>query len=594
MAEDRFPVDLAGRVAAPLGKIKAACGVGPAGAVIIVVGRDAGARQDLCRELSRRYGADYRIVVCGEPAELERRARDLLARGIPIALVIGGVGAADPHGIDVLAAIRAVDRTVPRVAAVHWGEWQTARPIFDAITMGKADHWVTRPVQSPDEEFHRSITQFLSEWSHARGGGFEAVQVIGEYWSARSQELRDTLSRNAIPAGFYDAGTERGRQMLRELGLDSPQLPVVVVRFGPQQSTLVDPSNLEIAAAFGLMTPVGAGEVFDVVVVGAGPAGLAAAVYASSEGIRTVVVEREAIGGQAGTSSMIRNYPGFAQGISGARLAFETYQQARFFGTRFVFMRQPDSLARENGHYLLRLSDGGTLTARTVIIATGATYRRLGVPGLEDLRGRGVFYGAGVSEAPAMGGQKVFIAGGGNSAGQAAMHLAKWAGQVTVLVRAESLADSMSDYLIREIAAAPNVDVLYSVEVVAGGGAGHLQSLVLEDGQTRTRRSVAADALFVLIGSEPQTEWVGECLARDQRGFILTGPDVLGDPGARWHADRPPLSHETSLPGVFAAGDVRRGSVKRVASAVGDGAITIPLVHRYLQGIVAAEAVAGS
>ena len=594
MTGDLLPADLAGQTAAPMGNNKAACGTGAAAAAIMVVGRDADARHNLCQELTVRYGADYRIVVCDEPAELECRARDLLAGGIPIALVIGGVGVADPDGIEMLAAIGAIDRTVPRVAAVRWGEWETARPIFDAITTGKADHWVTRPVQSPDEEFHRSVTQFLSDWSHARGGGFEAVRVIGEYWSARSQELRDMFSRNAIPTGFYDAGTERGRQMLRELGLESPELPVVVVRFGPQRSTLVDPSNLEIAEAFGLMTPVPAGEVFDVAVVGAGPAGLAAAVYASSEGLRTVVIEREAIGGQAGTSSMIRNYPGFAQGISGARLAFEAYQQAWFFGTTFLFMRQPDSLSREDGHYLLRLSDGGTLTTRTVIIATGATYRRLGVPGLEDLQGRGVFYGAGVSEAPAMGGQKVFIAGGGNSAGQAAMHLAKWAEQVTVLVRAESLADSMSDYLIREIDAAPNIDVLYCVQVVDGGGASHLESLVLEDSQTRTRRNVAADALFVLIGSEPETEWAGENLARDQRGFILTGPDVLGDPGTRWHACRPPPPHETSLPGVFAAGDVRRGSVKRVASAVGDGAITIPLVHRYLQGIVAAEAVSGS
>ncbi len=305
-----------------------------------------------------------------------------------------------------------------------------------------------------------------------------------------------------------------------------------------------------------------------------------------------MVIEREAIGGQAGTSSMIRNYPGFAQGVSGARLAFEAYQQAWFFGTTFLFMRQLDGLAREDGHYRLRLSDGGTLTSRTVVITTGATYRRLGVPALEDLQGRGVFYGAGVSEAPAMRGQKVFVIGGGNSAGQAAMHLAKWAEQVTVLVRSQSLTDSMSDYLIREIDAAPNIDVRYGVQVVDGTGTDHLESLVLEDTKTRARRSVPADGLFVLIGSEPRTEWLGEGLARDRWGFILTGQDVLDGPGARWHADRQPLLHETSLPGVFAAGDVRWGAVKRVASAVGEGAITIPLVHRYLEGIAVPEAAA--
>jgi thioredoxin reductase (NADPH) len=475
------------------------------------------------------------------------------------------------------------------VAAVRWGEWDTARPIFEAITAGKIDHWVTRPVQSPDEQFHESITRFLGEWSTRRGGGFEAVQVIGEHWSARSQELRDTFTRNGIPLGFYDADSARGRQVLDQLHAGSAELPVVVLRFGGQRSVLANPSNLEIADAFGLMTPIPEDEVFDVAVVGAGPGGLAAAVYASSEGLRTVVVEPEAIGGQAGTSSMIRNYPGFAQGVGGARLAFEAYQQAWYFGTTFVFMRQVEGLSRRDGLYRLRLSDGSTLTTRTVVITTGATYRRLGVPALEHLQGRGVFYGAGVSEAPAMRGQNVYVIGGGNSAGQAALHLAKWAAQVTILVRSPSLTESMSDYLIREIDAAPNVEVSYDVQVADGTGADHLESLVLEDTKTRVRRSVPADGLFVLIGSEPRTGWLGEGVARDRWGFILTGQDLLDDPGARWHADRQPLLLETSLPGVFAAGDVRHGSVKRVASAVGEGAVTIPLVHRYLEGIAVPE-----
>jgi thioredoxin reductase (NADPH) len=532
---------------------------GDARAAIVVVGRDAKALQTLGRELSGRYGADYRIVVCGDPAELDARVRDLLQAGTPVALVIGDVGEGNPDGIEVLARVRAIDATVSRVATFRWGEWDTALPMWDALTTGKIDHWVIGPVQSPDEDFHQSITQFLGEWRSERSGGFEAVQVIGEQWSARSQELRDTFSRNGIPIGFYDAGSARGRQMLAGLGLESAELPVIVLRFDGQQSALANPSNLEIADAFGLMTPIPDGEVFDVAVVGAGPAGLAAAVYASSEGLRTVLVEREAIGGQAGTSSMIRNYPGFAQGVTGARLAMAAYQQAWFFGTTFLFMRQFDGLSRQDdGHYLLRLSGGGTLTARTVIIATGVTYRRLGVPSLEDLHGRGVFYGAGVSEAPAMRGRQVSVIGGGNSAGQAAMHLAKWARQVTVLVRSQSLTDSMSDYLIREIDAAPNIDVRYGVQVVDGTGTDHLESLVLEDRQTGTRRTVPADTLFVLIGSEPPTGWDGDNPARDRWGFILTGQDVLDDPGASWPAGRPPLLYETSLPGVFAAGDVRR------------------------------------
>ena len=589
MMEDRPSGARQEGIAVPQGQGKAPCGTGHERAAIVIVCRDARARETLSREVSGRYGTDYRVLVCDEPGELEPVIGRLLAGGTPVALVIGGVGEADPDGIEVLARVGTIDRTVSRVAAVRWGEWDTARPVFDAITMGKIDHWVTRPVQSPDEEFHESITRFLGQWGSLHGGGFEAVQVIGEHWSARSQELRDTFSRNGIPIGFYDAGSERGQQMLRELRPESDELPVVVLRFGGQQSALANPSNLEIAEAFGLMAPIPDGEVFDVAVVGAGPAGLAAAVYASSEGLRTVVVEREAIGGQAATSSMIRNYPGFAQGVSGARLAFAAYQQAWFFGTTFLFMRQPEGLAREGGCYRLTLRDGGTLTTRTVIITTGATYRRLGVPRLEDLQGRGVFYGAGVSEAPAMRGRQVFVIGGGNSAGQAALHLATWAEQVTVLVRTESLADSMSDYLIREIAAAPNVDVQFGVQVVDGTGTDHLESLVLEDRKTRVRRSVAADGLFVLVGSQPRAEWLGDGVARDRSGFILTGQDVLDDPDARWPASRQPLPHETSLPGVFAAGDVRAGAVKRVASAVGEGAITIPLVHRYLEGSAVRE-----
>jgi thioredoxin reductase len=576
------------KAAAPVSQGEAPRGAPDERAAIVIVCRDTTEREAFSQELSGRYGAHYRIVGCDDPPELEHLIRELLAAGTPVALVIGGVGQADPDGIEVLARVHVIDRTISSVAGVRWGEWDTARPVFDAVTMGKIDHWVTCPVQSPDEEFHESITRLLGEW-RSRRGGFEPVQVIGEHWSVRSQELRDAFSRNGIPIGFYDANSAPGRQRLAELGAESAELPVVVLRFGGQQTALANPSDLEIADAFGLMTPIPDGEVFDVAVVGAGPAGLAAAVYASSEGLRTVVIEREAIGGQAGTSSMIRNYPGFAQGVSGARLAFAAYVQAWFFGTTFVFMRQPESLSREDGNYRLHLSDGSTLTARTVTITTGATYRRLGVPALEDLQGRGVFYGAGVSEAPAMRGQKVFIIGGGNSAGQAALHLAKWAAQVTILVRSQSLTDSMSDYLIREIDAVPNVEVRYGVQVTGGTGTDRLESLVLEDGQSGVRRTVPADGLFVLIGSEPRTEWLGESVARDRWGFILTGQDVPDDADGSWPAGRQPLPHESSLPGVFAAGDVRHGSVKRVASAVGEGAVTIPLVHRYLEGIAVPE-----
>jgi thioredoxin reductase len=558
-------------------------------AAIVVVCREPGTREILRRELSKRYGADYQILVCDRSAELAPWMRDLLAAGLPVALVIAGVGAQDPDGIEVLSGIRDIDPTALRVATFDWGDWQAMRSIFDAVTLGKIDHWVTRPVQAPAEEFHRSMTDFLREWSSRRDGGFEAVQVIGERWSARSQELRDIFSRHRVPAGFYDAASGPARQLLRELGLESPELPVVALRSGAEPRALVNPSNLEIVDAFGVMTPIPAGEVFDVAVVGAGPAGLAGAVYASSEGLRTVVVEDEAVGGQAGTSSMIRNYPGFSQGISGARLAKEMWRQAWTFGTTFVYMRQAQSLSRhEDGCWRLRLSDGAVLAARTVVIATGASYRWLGIPRLEDLQGRGVFYGAAVSEAPAMRGRTVFVAGGGNSTGQTALHMAKWADRVTILVWADSLADSMSDYLIREICSTPNVDACYRVQVADGAGSSQLESLVLEDTASGVRRCVPADALFVLIGSQPRTHWLGDSVARDQWGFIRTGPDLPAGTGQLWPPGRPPLPLETSLPGVFAVGDVRHGSVKRAASAVGEGAATIPLVHSYLQTIAAA------
>jgi thioredoxin reductase len=562
---------------------------------IVIVSGDPDARESLGRELSRRYGMDYQIVICDQPTELETRLRNLAGAPTPIAMVIGGVGELDPDGIEVLGRVSSVDAEAIRVAAARWGAWDTVRPIFDAISQGKVDHWVTRPEQVPDEDFNQSITQFLSEWRSQRSGGFEAVRMIGEQ-SARSQELRDTFSQNGIPVGFYDARSDRGQELLRELGPDPVDLPVVMLRFGTDGSAMFNPSNLEIAEAFGLMRSVPAEEVFDVAVVGGGPAGLAAAVYASSEGLQTVVVERAAVGGQAGSSSMIRNYPGFAQGVTGARLALEAYEQAWFFGSTFVFMRQAAGLSGEGNRYRLLLSDGSAITARTVVITTGVTYRQLGVPKLEELLGRGLFYGAGVSEGPAMRGRKVFVVGGANSAGQAAIHLARWAQRVTILVRGESLAASMSDYLTREIDAAPNIDVRYHVQVVDAAGSDHLESLALQDRQSGARQSVAADAVFVLIGAQPRTEWLEGIVARDRLGFILTGPDLLGEgtgTGTDQHLDHSPLPHETSLPGVFAAGDVRQGSVKRVASAVGEGAVTIPMVHRRLDSIAAAESGAG-
>ncbi|MGX5657295.1 FAD-dependent oxidoreductase [Geodermatophilus nigrescens] len=556
-------------------------------ACLLVVTRDHDVRGTTTAELTRRYGGDYEVRSCASP---EEAAATLTDEGPPVAVLLGGFGDADPDGLAELRALHARTPGAVSVALVRWGAWDTARPIFDALTVGQLDRWLTAPQVRGDEEFHRLVTEVLEEWSSRRSGGFQAVRVIGEQWSPRSQQLRDSFSRNRIPLGFLDAGSRAGAEALAALGLTEPRLPVVSIRFTREPVVLQDPTDLEIADAFGLFTPLDADVVSDVLVLGSGPAGLGASVYAASEGLSTLVVEGEAIGGQAGTSSLIRNYPGFPTGISGSRLAFSAYQQAWAFGARFHFMRQGSGLeTTADGLHRVALSDGTTACARTVVVATGASWRRLGVPELEALTGRGVFYGAAVTEAPAMRGRHVFVVGGGNSAGQAAVYLAGYADRVTVLVRRATLTETMSDYLIRELEALPRVDIRYRVQVAGGSGTDFLESVVLRDLDTG-EETVEEGVLFVLIGSEPRTDWLAGTLARDRWGFLLTGSALLADGVTpAWPLERPPAPLETSTPGVFAAGDVRAGSVKRVASAVGEGALVVTLVHAHLAAARAAE-----
>jgi thioredoxin reductase (NADPH) len=398
--------------------------------------------------------------------------------------------------------------------------------------------------------------------------------VIGDDPSARVHEIRDLLARNNVPFGFYASDSPEGRAALRRLGVGHPAGPVLSLDTGV---VLVDPANAEVGEALGLdVRP--AGGVYDVVIVGAGPAGLAAAVYGASEGLSIALLEREAFGGQAGTSSRIRNYLGFPDGVSGGELAQRAYEQAWVFGTHLVYGNTATSLAKDQDLLVVGLEDGSQARARAVVIATGVSYRRLGIPELEALAGAGVFYGAGTIEAQAVAGKPAFVVGGGNSAGQAALHLSKYAQQVTILIRSQSLAASMSDYLIRQIDAAPNVDVRYRCEVAGGGGNGHLEHLLLRNRDSGKTERVPAAGLFILIGAQPFTSWLPEAIQRDQWGFILTGPDT----GQDWPLQRAPFLLETTTPGVFAAGDVRHGAIKRVASAVGDGSTAIRLIHDYL------------
>jgi thioredoxin reductase len=558
--------------------------------VLLVVSRSSRVRDLLQGELLRRYDRDYDVVAAAGPDEARERlapfdgGADGGADGgqAEVALLLAGYGGEDPDGLDVIARLTDVPGSPLRVVAVRWGDWTTAEPIFEAVSLGRVDRWIYWPEASPDEDFHQAVTEHLQEWHSRRGSGFQAVRIIGERWAQRSQHLRDTFTRNRIPIGFYDADSAEGRAMLARLGLESPRLPVVQLRFAEDRTALQDPTDLEIAVAFGLMRPVPEDEVFDVAIVGAGPAGLGAAVYAASEGLRTLVVEPEAAGGQAGTSSLIRNYMGFPTGVSGNRLTFGAFQQAWAFGADFLFMRFATSLRADGGLRQVGLSDHTTISSRAVVVATGASYRRLGVPALEALQGRGVFYGAAVTEAAAMRGRHVYVLGGGNSAGQAAVYLSRYAEAVTILVRRSGLTETMSDYLIREIEALPTVDVRGRVHVVDGSGSDFLEEFVLEDLDTGERETHAG-VLFVLIGSQPRSDWLAGSVALDRWGSLLTGADAAAS-GA-WPLERPPLLLETTVPGVFAVGDVRANSVKRVASAVGEGALAVTLVHQYLASL---------
>jgi len=469
-----------------------------------------------------------------------------------------------------------------RVLLEHRGEWASGEPIVRAMTLGQLDYVLFRPWRPVEQNLYLPVSDFLAGWEKSRAPGVEAIRVVGPTWAASSHQLRDTLARAGIPYGFYPDDSEDGRRLLEEAGEDGARLPVVVFRRG---TVLVDPSHAELVAALGLQTRPATGGC-DVLIVGAGPAGLAAAVYAASEGLQTRVLEPAIPGGQAGTSSLIRNYLGFPHGVSGEDLTWRAFEQAWLFGADLVLAQAATGLEARGSDRMVRLSDGGEVAARAVILATGVAWRRLGVPALEALAGSGVFYGAAGTEARAVRGEDVFVVGAGNSAGQAALHLARFAASVTIVAVERDLGERMSDYLVQQIEATPNVTRRMRHEVVDGHGRGRLEGLTLRDRDSGETTAVDASAVFVLIGAEPRTDWLHGVVERDERGYVLTGRDLVegGRPPTGWPLQRAPLLLETSLPGVFAAGDVRYRSVKRVASAVGEGAIAVQLVHEYLAG----------
>jgi thioredoxin reductase (NADPH) len=554
----------------------------PDAPVLLIADDDPQARGVVEKELRKRYGADYEIICVGsadDPLRLLAKLRDDRRR---VSVVLTGQSRSQLTGAELLARVREFHGTAKRLLLTDGGYGPPQEPILQAITLGHIDAYAPRPATVPDEEFHLSVTELLEKWARSHLPRPEVMRVVGEEWSARSHEIRDLLSRNVIPFGFYPADAGPGKALLERAGAAAAMLPVVIMFDG---RVLENPSNAQLAEAIGLRTSPGAG-LYDVAVIGAGPAGLAAAVYGASEGLSTVVLEPEAIGGQAGTSSHIRNYLGFPTGVSGEDLAVRAYTQAWNFGADYVYGNPATGLRVQGPERVVTLAGGIEVRSRAVVIATGVSYRRLGIPSLDALTGAGVFYGAATSEATAMKGREVFVVGGANSAGQAAVHLARYAAKVTMLVRGQSLAESMSEYLVKEITSTPNIAVRRGAVVTGGAGTGRLENLTLLDQMSGVTETVPAAAVFVMIGAEPRTQWLPEDIRRDRWGFVVTGPDLMagGHPPDGWPLRRPPMLLESSLPGVFAVGDVRCGSVKRVASAVGEGSVAIRLIHDYLRG----------
>jgi thioredoxin reductase (NADPH) len=542
---------------------------------IVIVTRDP-VEADRLRDELGRYGRDYRLDVVCDGGDTIARLADIHAQGGDVAMVLADLALSASDGVELLAKVRSTAPTARRVLLLEWGLRGDQMPaVARALTLGTVDSVLTKPTGQRDEEFHTAITEDLSEWAWTTAPVVEAVKIVGAN-DGRGREIHELLDRLGVPSGLHARDSQNGSAIAARVGSDGWDTLVEVMG----TTVLTDPTNRELAVAFGVTVDV-ASTVFDLAIVGAGPAGLGAAVYGASEGLSTVVFEAQAFGGQAGTSSMIRNYLGFSRGITGRQLGRRAVLQATSFGAAFDLARAVTGL-RPGAPHELTLDDGAVVAAHAVILSCGVTYRRIGVASLEELLGRGVFYGASSTHARALEGTEVVVVGAGNSGGQAAIHLARFATQVTIATRSSSLAPSMSTYLVREIESNPRITVRTDVDVVDGGGDGRLEWVELAGRTTGERERVPAAGLFILIGAETRTAWLPPEVQRDSRGFVLTGDAI--DRSA-WPLTRQPHPLETSVPGVFAAGDVRANNVKRVASAVGEGSITVPMVHAFLEDL---------
>lgn len=548
--------------------------------IILVVSEDSRQRVQLARDVDRRFGLDYEVASAASGRDALDVLDDMASQSRTLALIFVSEALSDAIRVELLVRARHLHPGCRRVLVISRGNWSSQHPLIGAMALGQVDFHLYDPWQPVERILYPSVAEFLAAWNRLQESPVVPIRIVAPRNSTRAHEIRDILSRAAVPFWSFEPDSEDGRALLTEVGVDGSRLPVVAFYTG---EVFINPSNADFVSTLGMKTTPGV-ESCDVIIVGAGPSGLAAAVYAASEGLQTMVLEPFVPGGQAGTSSLIRNYLGFQRGVSGDELVGRAVEQAWLFGVDFVLTQHAVGL-HCNGHdRVVRITDGNEIAARAVILATGVSWRRLNVPALEERVGAGVFYGAAGVEAKATQGRDVFVVGAGNSAGQAALHLSRYASSVTMLVRRESLSASMSDYLVREIDAAANVVVRYGSEVVDVSGAGSLETITVLDRISNRASVFPAAAVFVMIGAEPHTDWLRETVQCDENGYLRTGRDILGEGGAvpSWPLTRAPLLLETSVPGVFAVGDVRRGSVKRVASAVGEGATAVQLVHAYL------------
>ncbi len=549
--------------------------------VLLAVDDDPDVLRAVERDLRKRYSDRYRVMSSDSgPSALSILSR-LSERAEPVALLIADHRMPRMSGIEFLTAAVQKFPDVRRVLLTAYADTEAA---ISAINVVKLDHYLLKPWDPPDRNLYPVLDDLLDQWSASYTAPFEGIRVVGTRWSPRCYELREFLARNQIPYQWLDVENADSdpavKKTLASIGGRPSALPVVML---PDGVTLVDPPVAELADHVGLHTRPKA-DFFDVVIVGGGPAGLAAAVYGASEGLKTVIVEREAPGGQAGLSSRIENYLGFPSGLSGADLARRAVAQARRFGAEILAPQEVVKVRTEGPYRILTLADGCELSCHAIVISTGVQWRKLEVPGIDRLQGAGVYYGAGTTEAVSCRDEDVYIVGGANSAGQAAMHFARYAKNVIMLVRGESLSATMSQYLIDDIARTPNIRVDCGTTIVAAHGEDHLEELSISCHGSNSVERVPARSVFVFIGAQPRTGWLNGFVQRDPHGFVVTGPDLARDgkrpPG--WNLDRDPFLLETSVPGVFAVGDVRHGSVKRVASSVGEGSIAIQFVHNYL------------